>query len=83
MWTVPSGRMKAHRECRVPLCRRPLDILNAARGLGAGASPFGFTTGDGEMLDEVLRGCWKNQQVAPCLKVSGRRWIESPSCTAQ
>ena len=54
--TVPATRMKADRERRVPLCRRALDILDAARTFGAGAGPLVFTLGDGDMLDEkVLR----------------------------
>ena len=65
VWTVPAARMKANREHRVPLCRRALDILDAARTLGAGAGPLVFTTGDGEMLDEkVLRRLLERQGVA-------------------
>ena len=36
VWTVPAVRMKAKREHRVPLCRRALAILDAARTLGDG-----------------------------------------------
>ena len=36
VWTVPSTRMKAKREHRVPLCGRALAILDAARTLGGG-----------------------------------------------
>ena len=36
VWTVPPTRMKMTREHRVPLCRRSLDILDAARSLGDG-----------------------------------------------
>ena len=36
VWTVPAARMKAKREHRVPLCGRPLAILDAARTLGDG-----------------------------------------------
>ena len=65
VWTVPAGRMKANREHRVPLCRRALDILDAARTLGGGASPLVFTTGAGEQLDEkVLRRLLERQRVA-------------------
>ena len=65
VWTVPATRMKANREHRVPLSRRALDILDAARTLGAGASPLVFTSGDGEMLDEkVLRRLLERQRVA-------------------
>ena len=44
VWTISAARMKAKREHRVPLCRRALDILDAARTLGDGAiscSPCG------------------------------------------
>ncbi len=65
VWTVPATRMKANREHRVPLCRRALDILDAARTLSGGASPLVFTTGDGEQLDEkVLRRLLERQRVA-------------------
>ena len=37
VWTVPSTRMKAKREHRVPLCGRALEVLDAARSLGAGS----------------------------------------------
>ena len=36
VWTVPPTRMKMTREHRVPLCRRALDLLGAARSLGDG-----------------------------------------------
>ena len=36
VWTVPATRMKAKREHRVPLCRRAVEILQAARTLGEG-----------------------------------------------
>ena len=36
VWTVPALRMKAKREYRIPLCRRALEILEAARTLGDG-----------------------------------------------
>ena len=49
--------------CR--FCRRALDILGGARTLGAGAIPLGFTTGDGETLDEECSGdCWERQGLA-------------------
>ena len=37
VWTISAARMKAKREHRVPLCRRALEILDAARGLGDGS----------------------------------------------
>ena len=36
VWTLSALRMKAKREHRVPLCRRALEILDAARKLGDG-----------------------------------------------
>ena len=36
VWTISAARMKAKREHRVPLCRRALEILDAARALGNG-----------------------------------------------
>ena len=38
VWTIPATRMKAKREHRVPLCRRAVEILEAARTLGDGKS---------------------------------------------
>ena len=38
VWTVPATRMKAKREHRVPLCGRAVEILDAARAIGAGTS---------------------------------------------
>ena len=38
VWTISAARMKAKREHRVPLCRRALEILDAARTLGDGNS---------------------------------------------
>ena len=36
VWTISAERMKAKREHRVPLCRRAVEILEAARALGDG-----------------------------------------------
>ena len=36
VWTISATRMKAKREHRVPLCRRAVEILDAARTLGDG-----------------------------------------------
>ena len=38
VWTISAARMKAKREHRVPLCRRAVEILDAARTLGDGKS---------------------------------------------
>ena len=50
VWTVPARRMKTGREHRVPLCRRALEILDAARKLGGGESPIVFVTERGKPL---------------------------------
>ena len=52
VWTVPAMRMKATREHRVPLCRRALEILDAARALGDSGNPVVFPGGNGKPLDE-------------------------------
>ena len=65
VWTVPAGRMKANRKHRVPLSRRALEILDAARSLGDGPGPLVFTMGGGEPLDEkVLRRLLERRRVA-------------------
>ena len=33
LWTIPATRMKAHREHRVPLCRRAIEIIDEMAGL--------------------------------------------------
>ena len=38
VWTIPAPRTKGHREHRVPLCGRALEILDEARRLGRGGS---------------------------------------------
>ena len=64
VWTIPAARMKANREHRVPLCRRAVEILDAARTLGDGDSPLVFTVNDGEPLEEkVLRRLLERQRV--------------------
>ncbi len=48
MSTVPAARMKANREHRVPLCRRALEILDAAGTLSGVGGPLVFTIDGGE-----------------------------------
>ena len=50
VWTVPASRMKTAREHRVPLCRRALEILDAARKLGGGESSIVFVAERGKAL---------------------------------
>ena len=73
VWTVPAGRMKAKREHRVPLCRRAVDVLDAARALAGGgrgrrAGPppkLVFPTARGGVLkDMALSGLLKDLGVA-------------------
>ena len=65
MWTVPASRTKANREHRVPLCGRAIEILDAARTLGEGASPLVFTSEGGEPIAEQrLRRLLRKHQIA-------------------
>ena len=52
VWTVPSTRMKAKREQRVPLCGRALEVLAEARALGPGG-PLAFPTSRGRPLKDM------------------------------
>ncbi len=49
VWAVPALRMKAKREHRVPLCRRTIELLDAARTLGDGA-PLVFPMRSGRAI---------------------------------
>ena len=64
VWTIPPTRMKMKREHRVPLCRRALDILDAARTLGGGSNPLVFPSIGGKVLhDMALSGLLKRLKV--------------------
>ena len=52
VWTVPARRTKANREHRVPLCARAVEILDGARKLVEGTSPFLFPNRVGKQLEE-------------------------------
>ena len=52
VWTVPAKRMKTNREHRVPLCRRALAILDAARTLSQ-RGPLAFPTARGRPLKDM------------------------------
>ena len=66
VWTIPGIRMKAKREHRVPLCGRALEILDAARKLREGGSPFVFPSAQqGKQLgDMMLLGLLKDLKIA-------------------
>ena len=66
VWTIPATRMKANREHRVPLCRRAMEILDAARTLGEGGSPLLFPSAQqGKQLsDMMLSGLLKDLKIA-------------------
>ena len=49
VWTIAATRMKAKREHRVPLCRRAVEILAAARTLGDG-NPLVFPMRSGKPI---------------------------------
>ena len=64
VWTIPPERMKMKREHRVPLCRRALDILDAARTLDGGGNPLVFPSVGGKRLhDMALSGLLKRLKV--------------------
>ena len=52
VWTVPAKRMKSNREHRVPLCSRAVEILDEARTLVKGTSPYLFPNRLGKQLEE-------------------------------
>ena len=59
-WTIPGQRMKTNREHRVPLCRRAVEILEAARTLGNGGALVFPTTRGKQLKDMALSGLLKN-----------------------
>ena len=75
VWTVPAARMKANREHRVPLCRRVLDILDAARTLDTGPARSCSRPATGRCSTRRCSGgCWSGSGWPPCLTASGRRF---------
>ena len=66
VWTIPATRMKAKREHRVPLCRRAIEILDAARTLGEGGGSLLFpSVQQGKQLsDMMLSGLLKDLEIA-------------------
>ena len=65
VWTVPAKRMKSNREHRVPLCGRAVEILDEARRLVEGTSPFLFPNRVGKQLEEKqLRRMFRKHGIA-------------------
>ena len=65
VWTVPARRMKSNREHRVPLCGRAVEILDEARKLVGGTSPFLFPNRVGRQLEEKqLRRMFRKHGIA-------------------
>ena len=62
--TIPATRMKMKREHRVPLSRRALDILGAARTLDGGGVLVFPSIGGRRLHDMALSGLLKNQKIA-------------------
>ena len=89
VWTISALRMKAKREQRVPLCRRAVEILDAARRLGD-ANPLVFPMRSGKPIvwqhsprhRRYLR--W-SRFFGPLAKVysriSGRHWNDDETAT--
>ena len=66
VWTVPARRTKANREHRVPLCGRALEILDEARTLVEGTSPFLFPNRVGKQLEEKQLRRMGRSEVISC-----------------
>ena len=65
VWTIPATRTKALREHRVPLARRAVQILDAARTLGHGSSPLVFPSQGGRPIGETrLSRLMKKHKIA-------------------
>ena len=65
VWTIPATRMKAKRAHRIPLSRRAIEILDAARTHGTGGSPLVFPVVDGAPLPEkALRRLLQDRKIA-------------------
>ncbi len=63
VWTVPATRTKAKREHRVPLTRRALKILDAARAAGNGG-PLVFPSARGKRINDMaLSGLLRTLEV--------------------
>ena len=71
VWTVPAGRMKAKREHRVPLCRRAVDVLDAARALAAGGRGPRARSGPKLVFPTARGGVLKDMALSGLLKGLG------------
>jgi integrase len=78
-WTIPAERMKAHREHRVPLCARALEILDEMRSIRTcdlifpgrnGKQPIG----PGALLQVIERLGHKGSITAHGFRSSFRSW---------
>ena len=78
VWTIPATRIKMKREHRVPLCDRAIEILDAARRLGAGR-PLVFPTPRGKQFTGMaLSGLLKRLEIAAVphgFRSSFRDWV--------
>ena len=78
VWTIPATRIKMKREHRVPLCDRAIEILDAARRLGAGR-PLVFPTPRGKQFTGMaLSGLLKRLEVPAVphgFRSSFRDWV--------
>ena len=63
VWTIPAARMKAKRPHRVPLSRRAVEVLDAARTLGDGPVVFPGRAG-GPLSEKRLRRLLQRLAVA-------------------
>ena len=73
VWTVLALRMKAKREHRVPLCRRAVAILDAARTLGDG-TPLVFPMRSGKAIPPLGR-----TRIRVPLLIARQRWVGAGS----
>ncbi len=65
VWTIPAARTKAKREHRVPLCRRGVQILDAARALDGGRGTLVFPSRYGKPIGETrLSRLLKQHEIA-------------------
>jgi integrase len=79
LWTVPAGRMKAHREHRVPLADEALEALERVRGLDREVIFPGQRRGKGlsnMAMTQVLRRLDRGDVTVHGFRSSFRDWAE-------